>query len=111
MQNKSEENWRVGTICLEADELNAAANRLYYSVFQAVFSSAKKKGYVRKRGQSVHTNMRRYIKNEAGTYERTFMSLRTLRETADYEPETPSKKSIDDILVKSENMKTYFLNR
>ena len=43
LRHKSDENWRAAETCFENGMVNAAASRLYYSVFQAVrYSDAVK---------------------------------------------------------------------
>lgn len=111
MRNKSEENWRVVSLCLHYDTLNAAASRLYYAVFQAVLTYAiAKKEYVYNPEVSVHLLMRNYVREtpDGKFFERVFSKLLSLRITADYELETPPKKQIESFMKDSGEMRRYF---
>jgi len=111
MRAKSDENWRVGNQCLAAGDLNAAASRLYYAVFEAVLYYAKvKKGYVRRPGVSVHSLMGQYVRSVGKgrvLYSRVFAMMMGLRETADYEPETPEE--VQSLLHHLDEIRQYFL--
>lgn len=114
MRAKSEENWRVGTQCLDAGSVNAAANRLYYAVFQAVlgFASAKQ-GYVYK-GYGAHKDMARVVRSQGKGryhYADAFESLMGLRITADYEPDPPALDEIRSLLTDSKAIREYYLRR
>jgi len=112
MRNKSDENWRVVSLCLQNGTLNAAANRLYYAVFQAVLGYAKaKQGYIYDPNVSAHSKMWQYVAADKGgySYRRVFTKLMVLRKTADYEPETPTEKNIKSLMGDSGSMRQYFL--
>lgn len=113
MQDKSDENWRVGLDCLQKQCFNAASSRIYYAVFQAVLLWARnKKGYNKNHG--VHPDMIRYVRTEGKArhiYGRKLAELRSLRETADYQPDTPSAESLDALLSVSEQIRDYYLKK
>ena len=114
MQAKSEENWMVGNRCLAEGSVNAAANRLYYSVFQAVlvFATAKQ-GYVYK-GYGAHADMAFIVRSQGKArqyYGEVFEGLMTLRITADYEPDPPRGNEIKALLKDSEAIRQYYLNK
>lgn len=112
MRGKSDENWTVGQQCLEGGSVNAAANRLYYAVFQAVLGFAvSKKGYVYK-GHGGHFDMAQVVLGQGKYSKRSyylFKELMGLRETADYEPETPNGKAIASALNDYDQIRQYFL--
>ena len=113
MRNKSEENWSVGQRCLQQGDFNAAANRLYYSVFQAVLYFAKKKlMYVPNRSEGrAHARMAHVAASRGSEiYGRAFKRLMGLRETADYEAETPAGGMILKISQESDAVRNFFLN-
>lgn len=113
MRNKSDENWRIVSLCLQNGTLNAAASRLYYAVFQAVLAYAKaKKEYIRDPDVSVHIKMSSYVRDtpDGKFYERVYKLLIISRTTADYEPETPPDPRIGSLYKDSGSMRQYFFN-
>ena len=115
MLDKSEENWLAGEQCLNDGRLNAAANRFYYSVFQAVLTYASaKRDYHQTREAKVHTDMGQLVKTvgkKSVYYGRIFVDLRSLRETADYQPDTPLKGKIEELLPPCKRIRTFFLEK
>lgn len=116
MIDKSKENWAAGQECLTQRKYNAAANRFYYSVFQAILWYAlKKKGYEYKRGESkIHGDMNDVLaKDEASTKmnKRVFKEFMILRQTADYQPETPRESDIRDLLLDGQLLRDYYLQK
>lgn len=114
MQAKSEENWMVGNRCLAEGSFNAAANRLYYSVFQAVLMFAvAKRGYVYE-GSGVHSAMTHIVQSQGQArlhYGAVFRDLLTLRYTADYDSDSPSGDEIKTLLADSEAIRKYYLKK
>lgn len=111
MRNKSDENWKVVSMCLQHGTLNAAASRLYYAVFQAVLGYAiAKKGYIHDPGVSAHKSMWAYVSDtpEGKFFGPVFKKLMSLRLTADYEPETPTETNIKSLMGNSGSMRQYF---
>jgi len=114
MQDKSEENWAVGQQCLMDSRLNAAANRLYYAVFQAVFEFATKKRNYVSPGHSAHSSMLNIVRNYGKgrtKYGEVFNDLMGLRETADYDRETPDKNDIENLLQDANAIRMYYLQQ
>lgn len=114
MRDKSDENWRVAKRCLDDYDLNAAANRFYYSVFQAVLLYAKKKKGYLKSTKSVHYDMEQIVKDtgkHGRYYSRQFKRLKSYRETADYDPETPEENKVKNLVADSEKMRRFFLGK
>jgi len=99
---------------LAEGSVNAVANRLYYSVFQAVlvFATAKQ-GYVYK-GYGAHAAMALIVRSQCKArqhYGEVFEDLMTLRLTADYEPDPPNGEEIKMLLADSEAIRKYYLNK
>lgn len=112
MESKSNENWRVGELCLRAGDYNAAASRIYYALFQAILTWARaKKGYPEERTSQVHYDMGTHVGvgKKRNVYTQTFVECRTLRETADYTRETPEREAIDEIFPTVQAMREYYL--
>lgn len=111
MREKSNENWRVGNRCLQDGDLNAATSRLYYGVCQAVLAWARaKKGYTKTVG--IHGDMCRFVQTEGkarNLYGPKFVALRGLRETADYQPDSPDLDELHDVLDVCGRMRDAYL--
>lgn len=115
MKAKSSENWEAGYACLTAKRYNAAANRFYYSIFQAVLWYAQKRqGYIYKKGESrVHGDMMEALaKAPMATKEekRTLKHFCLLRETADYQTDTPREQDLKDFLYKGQCLRERYFN-
>lgn len=115
MREKSDENWRVGTECLENGDLNVACSRIYYAVFQAALAWARtKKGFADTSG-SVHSAICRLISREGGAARvrdcRTYSQLQGLRLTADYQPDPPSGAMLERLLLASDTMRQEYLKK
>lgn len=110
MRDKSDENWRVGNRCLQEGDLNVAASRIYYATLQAVLKWARtKKGYDKRVG--AHKDMCLYVEAEGrqSTYfGRKFREMRTLRETADYQPDPPDVESLNELLPECTKIREYY---
>jgi len=97
---KAEENWRAYHNCMSEKCYNAAANRLYYSVFQVIFLWAqKKKNYKDDPEKSIHKEMIELVKKIVEQHEMPFTlkdlrELRELRRVADYERDMLNKEEI-----------------
>ncbi|MDD2302120.1 MAG: hypothetical protein PHG30_06130 [Eubacteriales bacterium] len=111
MQGKSEENWRVGQRCLSDGDLNAATSRLYYSVLQAVLLWTRERKGFAKTGGGVHGDLCRFVSGEGHqkvVFGRTLQNLRSMREVADYQPDTPDEDRLKALLPTCERMKGYY---
>jgi len=113
MRDKSEENWRVGTQCLDDGDLNVAASRIYYATFQAVLAWASaKKEYIYNPRESAHSKMYRYVRSEGkarALYGRVLADMQGLRETADYQPDPPDKEQLKELLPDCKRIQDYYL--
>ena len=111
MRDKSDENWKVGQRCLQDGDLNAATSRLYYGLFQAVLAWARaKKGYAKTDG--LHGDMCRFVSSEGKARHLCgpkLIRLRSLRETADYQTDTPAENVLRDLLPVCEQMRAAYL--
>lgn len=87
---KSDENWLLSEQLRSDGKLNAAANRLYYSIFQAIKAYAVKSGKMENGDKvSVHRTANRIVKDEKKDY-RTFGDAMDMRERGDYEDDSVS---------------------
>ncbi|MBU1221272.1 HEPN domain-containing protein [Myxococcota bacterium] len=97
MLNKVDENLKIGQYCLENGSINAAANRLYYAVFQTLLMWATKEGkHIPETGK--HRALIKYIEGPKSIYfKKIFKRLMQIRETADYEIESIEKSKLDEL--------------
>ncbi|MDM8536248.1 HEPN domain-containing protein [Desulfobacterales bacterium HSG17] len=114
MQNsflaKAKENLRIAQISFEHKCYNACANRAYYAAFQGAVAALLDKGIKKekldhKRVQAGFSE--RLIKRQKvypGRLKSYLMRMQLLRNTADYEYETVSKKDASVQLHKAEEM-------
>jgi uncharacterized protein (UPF0332 family) len=96
---KAKENLSVGLDLLDSDKLNAAANRLYYALFQAAVHALESKHGMRPdklqagakwwKHDMVRDNMRLLRDNAQDKV--VYKALKDLREEADYKPTTVLK--------------------
>lgn len=115
---KSEANWKIGqTLLNESDgtlgdcKSDAAVNRLYYGMYQAVEAYAIVcEGFVYDpNGGSVHSKMRRCVReffrqqktSDNVSFAQKFLELKALRAQADYEPSHVAKSKLDTVLLNS----------
>ncbi len=83
--SKSKENFDLALELKEDGRLNAAANRFYYSAFQAVKAYAIQKGKMRiDEDSGVHTKVKQIAKDENGKYRDIMEDAYGFRVTADY---------------------------
>lgn len=86
--SKSKENLELALALKEDGKLNAAANRFYYSAFQAVKAYAVEKDKMRMDEDScVHFKVKQIAKEEDRKYWDIMEDACRLRVTADYLPE------------------------
>lgn len=116
MRGKSIENWDAGCICLDHGKNNAAASRFYYSVFQAVLWWAERKqAYTYTRGEShIHGDMMVKM-NQDATASRAdkylFREFQLLRQTADYQADTPTRAQIEALLYEGQFLRERYLKK
>lgn len=118
LRHKSEQNWLAAEACRKERLYDAAASRLYYSVFQAVYLSAKAKRVPgvdipeRKDQGSKHSAMITFVKVVGGsTQRRVYLELRALRETADYEPEPVEQAKYEALVQGAAEIRDCYLRR
>jgi len=120
MRNKVKENWGVGiTFLSKNSNLNVAASRLYYAIFQSVLWYARsKKHYMPEPGMPnrVHLDMANIVNAEFPSnadhdkrHKRAFREFHALRLTADYEPDPPSVEEIKEVIQDGQFVKDHFL--
>lgn len=117
LRQKSDENWRAAKACFEDGMINAAASRLYYSVFQAVrYSDAVRALPVRipKDSPPKHHAAERAV-GSCGTdsrrAKRHFAKLLDLRETADYDPEPVQGEQLQPCFETARRIRSFFIAR
>lgn len=113
LATKSDQTWDEGTDCLYRGQVNTAANRIYYAVFQAV------KGFAIQRGdmtiesrEGVHRKALEIVRGEGGRgnyYRRILNELFSLRVTADYMPESVEKKELEDLLTEADSIRKHYI--
>lgn len=114
MRNKVEENWKVGTSCLDEGDLNVAASRIYFATFQAVLIFFRSKPSFKEPSAGVHSAVLRELRDMGGRnipVRNNLRDLKELRETADYAPETPEKEEILALLEIAEKIKDDYLGK
>ncbi len=107
---KAKENLKIALLSFEQECYNACANRAYFAVFQAAIAALLHTGV--KRGKYDH----RWVQSEfneklikrrkvyPGRIKPYLMEMQMLRNTADYENDTLSKKDASDQLRKAQEM-------
>src|ERR1700722_16774383 len=92
LAKKSDQTWKEGQDCLSKGLVDAAANRIYYAVFQAVKGFAIQKGEMSMETQEgVHRKVLEVVRGGGGTgqyYRKRLNDLLGLRLIADYMPES-----------------------
>ncbi len=107
---KAQENMKIAKISFEHECYNACANRAYFSAFQAAIAALLHKGI--KRGKFDHKWVQaefseKLIKRQKGypgKLKSYLMEMQLIRNTADYECDTVSKKDASDQLRKAQEM-------
>lgn len=80
---KARRNWELGERLLLGGEYDAAANRFYYGLFQAVKARLVEEGKLDESEEiGVHGKVKKLLRSEH--LKDTFEDFRGLRETADY---------------------------
>jgi hypothetical protein len=115
MRGKSDENWRVGQRCLADGDMNAAASRLYYAVFQVVYGYAlQHRGYRYDGSGGVHADMARVVDSEINDKRgsgQVYRKLKGLRETADYDREPADHLVLTEVWPKAERIRNIFIKK
>lgn len=93
---KSKANFDLALDLKENGKFNAAANRFYYSVFQAVKAYAVLKGKMGMDDRNdVHATASEIVKNTEKKYHRTIRDACNLRIKSDYLKEDVGKNELD----------------
>lgn len=90
LKQKSEENWVSGEICLSNELYNAAANRFYYSFYQAVRFWADRDDRIKctESPRAIHEVCKNLLSRWLTDHQQigeAFNEMGSLRATADYE--------------------------
>lgn len=110
---KSDENWTTGHELLAQERMCPATNRLYYSVFQAVYAYATAVGAEMDQ-EKKHLAMIKFVAKSGkngGPLSQVLVGLRGLRETADYETETPKKTDIEALLPGAATIREHHIKK
>lgn len=110
---KSEANWSSAYVLLESERnVNAAANRFYYSVFQAVKAFAvARDGFNPEDHKEVHRKMGEVVGKYESTLKHDFDELLGLRKQADYEPDAVDERYLKSLLHNADILRQAFLRK
>lgn len=99
---KSAKTWADGKDCLSRGLVDTAANRIYYSVFQAVKGFAIQRGlWAMDTSDGVHGEALKIVGGQGGKstfYRRRLNELLSLRIIADYKLESVNQKELEELL-------------
>lgn len=111
--DKSDLTWHDGMSCLNEGRFNAAASRLYYAVFQAIYGFAIQRDLMAM--DSSEPGRHRTAIRIAGGHGRhpreareAVSMLYELRVKADYRPEDVDEPDLRDVLDKANRTRQYF---
>lgn len=107
---KSKANFDLALELKENGKFNAAANRFYYSVFQAVKAYAVLKGKMGMDDRNdVHATASEIVKNTEKQYHRTIRDACNLRIKSDYLKEDVGKNELDlNFVSQMQSMRNHF---
>lgn len=113
MKDKSDNTWNDAVAILDQLRFNAAANRFYYAVFQAVYSHALDRAIISADDEvGLHGKARRIVRStghQSRKYTDVFDQLLDLRTRADYCPEDVEPEDLDaDLLRDANSLRLYF---
>ncbi|MFW5803038.1 MAG: HEPN domain-containing protein [Verrucomicrobiota bacterium] len=117
LRRKSDENWQASEKCFVNGLFNAAASRLYYSVFQAVrYSDAMKAlpAPIPKDSSPKHHAAELAVGScgqDVRSAKRHFSELLILRETADYDPEPVEAEELQPHFDRAQRIRSFFIGR
>lgn len=113
---KSEQTWKDGNDCLDRGLANVAANRIYYSVLQAIkgFAVGKRLWHINE-SDNVHVKAMNIICGAAGGkghgFRRKFGELRGLRITADYFPEDADLEQLKALVADADAIRRHHIEK
>jgi uncharacterized protein (UPF0332 family) len=107
---KSKANFGIAIDLKDKGEYNAAANRFYYSIFQAVKAYAVEKGKMRVGERDhVHPKAKQIAKDEDERYFDLMEDAYEMRTKADYLSEDVEQNELNmDFLSKAQDMRDHF---
>ena len=107
---KSKENFELALDLKDDEKYNAAANRFYYSIFQAVKAYAVEKGKMSvKESAHVHPKAKQIAKDEDESYFDIMDDAYELRTKADYLAENVEQYELtQDFQNKAQSMREHF---
>ena len=119
LRQKSEQNWQAGELCFGREMFDAAASRFYYATFQAVYRyfcmhPATCIDIPTPANQSKHIQVERGVasfEKDIARARRNFKRMKSLRVTADYDPEPVNKKKLFDTKKEADKVRKFFLSR
>jgi uncharacterized protein (UPF0332 family) len=114
---KSQATWDAGMKCLEYGLVNAATNRIYYAVFQAIKGFAIFKRYwTLDESDNLHSKAMKIIYDpqvgdKGMPYRRKFSELRGLRVIADYMPENVKEEDLKALIGDADTIRRYYISK
>jgi len=110
---KSDNNWALAEECLQSGEINAAANRFYYALFQGLKAYGVACGKVEMDDNcNAHMKVGDLLKEPRWRlWHNQFKRLKEFRVTADYFLDDVKKHELEELLPESNNMRQHFLNK
>ena len=107
---KSRENLKIAQIGFENDCYNACANRAYYAAFQAAVAALLEKGFAK--GKLDHKWVQAEFSEKLIKRQKVYPSemkaylteMQLIRNKADYEPQSVSRKTAFRQMTKAEEM-------
>jgi len=109
---KSTQTWDEGKDCLGRGLVNTAANRIYYSVFQAVKGFAIQRGMMTMESSvNVHRAVLQIVWSDGkGAYfRRRLNALFGLRVIADYNAESVDQSELEELLDDADRIRKYYI--
>jgi uncharacterized protein (UPF0332 family) len=110
---KSTQTWDEGRDCLNRGFVNTAANRIYYSVFQAIKGFAIQRGMMTmETSDSVHRQTMEIVGQHGGRgtfFRRRLNELLALRLTADYKAESVDRTDLEDLINDADCIRKHYI--
>jgi len=111
--SKSRLTWAEGQACLAQGHINSAANRIYYSVFQAVKGAAiQRNKMTMDTTEDVHRLVLQIVGGESSRgmyFRRRLNQLMGLRIIADYKLEDVKEQSLKELLSDADTIRKYWI--